>query len=79
MDGQCLLPSTVLPSKFDRLNFDGLAGKRQNCQNFPPLKFPAIRYVNLMCCITRLNAAAALLQFTIVTDYLSVMNQIFNT
>ena len=45
MDGQCLLPNTVLPSKFDGLNFDGLAGKRQNRQNFPPLKFPAIRYV----------------------------------
>ena len=43
MDGQCLLPNTVLPSKFDGLNFDGLAGKRQNRQNFPPLKFPAIR------------------------------------
>ena len=25
MDGQCLLPNTVLPSKFDGLNFDGLA------------------------------------------------------
>ena len=35
MDGQCLLPNTVLPSKFDGLNFDGLAGKRQNRQNFP--------------------------------------------
>ena len=35
MDGQCLLPNTVLPSKFDRLNFDGLVGKRQNRQNFP--------------------------------------------
>ena len=35
MDGQCLLPNTVLPSKFDGLNFDGLAGKRQNHQNFP--------------------------------------------
>ena len=34
-DGQCLLPNTVLPSKFDGLNFDGLAGKRQNRQNFP--------------------------------------------
>ena len=35
-DGQCLLPNTIiLPSKFDRLNFDGLAGKRQNRQNFP--------------------------------------------
>ena len=34
MDGQCLLPNTVLPSKFDGLNFDGLAGKRQNRQNF---------------------------------------------
>ena len=44
MDGQCLLPNTVLPSKFDGLNFDGLAGKRQNRQNFPLLKFPAIRY-----------------------------------
>ena len=29
-DGQCLLPNTVLPSNFDGLNFDGLAGKRQN-------------------------------------------------
>ena len=35
MDGQYLLPNTVLPSKFDGLNFDGLAGKRQNRQNFP--------------------------------------------
>ena len=34
MDGQCVLPNTVLPSKFDGLNFDGLAGKRQNRQNF---------------------------------------------
>ena len=45
MDGQCLLPNTVLPSKFYGLNFDSLAGKRQNRQNFPPLKFPAIRYI----------------------------------
>ena len=30
MDGQYLLPNTVLPSKFDGLNFDGMAGKRQN-------------------------------------------------
>ena len=43
-DGQFLLANTVLPSKFDGLNVDGLAGKRQNCQNFPPSKFPAIRY-----------------------------------
>ena len=34
-DDQCLLPNTALPSKFDGLNFDGLAGKRQNRQNFP--------------------------------------------
>ena len=34
-DGQCLLSNTVLPSKCDRLNFDGLAEKHQNCQNFP--------------------------------------------
>ena len=34
MDGQCLLPNTVLPSKFDGLNFDGLTGKHQNRQNF---------------------------------------------
>ena len=46
MDGQCLLPNTVLPSKFDGLNFDGLAGKHQNRQNFPSLKFPAIRHLN---------------------------------
>ena len=45
-DGQCLLPNTVLPLKFDGLNFDGLAGKHQNRQNFPPSKFPAIRYIN---------------------------------
>ena len=38
MDGQCLLPNTVLPSKFDGLNFDGLAGKRQNRLKFPPVK-----------------------------------------
>ena len=37
MDGQCLFPNTVhvLPQKFDGLNFDGLAGKRQKHQNFP--------------------------------------------
>ena len=34
MDGQCLLPNTVLPSKFEKLNFDALAGKHQNHQNF---------------------------------------------
>ena len=33
-DGQFLLANTVLPSKFDGLNFDGQAGKRQNRQNF---------------------------------------------
>ena len=40
MDGQCLLSNTVLPSKFDGLNFEGLAGKHQNCQNFPRQNFP---------------------------------------
>ena len=44
MDGQCLLPNTVLSSKFDGLNFDGLAGKRQK-----PSKFPAIRYTIVSC------------------------------
>ena len=41
-DGQCLLPNTVhvLPQKFDGLNFDGLAGKRQKHQNFPRQNFP---------------------------------------
>ena len=39
-DGQCLLPNTVLPSKFDGLNFDSLAGKHQNRQNFPLQNFP---------------------------------------
>ena len=29
--------------KFDRLNFDGLAGKRQKHQNFPLLKFPPVK------------------------------------
>ena len=40
MDGQCLLPNTVLPQKFDGLNFDGLAGKHQKRQNFPCENFP---------------------------------------
>ena len=35
-------------------------------------------FINLMCFVTRMNAVATFLQFTIVTDYLSVMDQIFN-
>ena len=48
-DGQCLFPNTVhvLPQKFDGLNFDDLAGKRQKHQNFPLSKFPAMWYVAL--------------------------------
>ena len=42
-DGQCLLPNTVLPSKFDRLNFDGLAG-RSGWKASKPSKFPTIQY-----------------------------------
>ena len=37
----CLLLNAL---KVDRLNFDGLAGKYQKRQNFPPSKFPAMRY-----------------------------------
>ena len=50
-DGHCLLPYTckrciILNFKqFDKLNFDGLAGKRQKHQNFPPSKFCTIRYL----------------------------------
>ena len=35
MDGHYLLPNTVLPLKLDGLNFDGLAGRCQECQYFP--------------------------------------------
>ena len=34
----------VNAKQFDELNIDGLAGKCQKCQNFPPSKFFAIRY-----------------------------------
>ena len=34
----------VNAKQFDGLNIDGLAGKRQKRQNFPPSKFCAIRY-----------------------------------
>ena len=48
MDGHCLSPYTckrcIIFKQFDGLNFDGLAGKRQKCQNFTPSKFCAIRY-----------------------------------
>ena len=37
-DAHCLLPNTVMPLKFDGLNFDGLAGKHQKRHNFPPIK-----------------------------------------
>ena len=42
-DGHCLSPYTckccIIVKQFDRLNFDGLAGKRQKCQSFPHQKF----------------------------------------
>ena len=44
----CLSPYTckccTIFKQFGRLNFDGLAGKRQKHQNFPPSKFSAIQY-----------------------------------
>ena len=47
-DGYCLSPYTckrcTVFKKFDWLNFDGLAGKHQKCQNSPLSKFCAIRY-----------------------------------
>ena len=47
-DGHCLSPYTckccIVFKQFDGLNFDGLAGKRQKRQNFPPSKFCAIQY-----------------------------------
>ena len=47
-DGHCLSPYTckccIVIKQFDGLNFDGLAGKHQKRQNFPPSKFCAIRY-----------------------------------
>ena len=47
-DGHCLSPYTCKHcnafKKFDRLNFDGLAGKRQKSQNFPPLHFCTIQH-----------------------------------
>ena len=48
-DGHCLSPyickcCTVF-KQFDGLNFDGLAGKHQKRQNFPPSKSSAIRYL----------------------------------
>ena len=42
-DGHCLSPYTckrcIVFKQFDGLNFDGLAGKHQKHQNFPPSKF----------------------------------------
>ena len=35
----------VNAKQFDGLNIDGLAGKHQKYQNFPPSKFCAIRYI----------------------------------
>ena len=39
MDGHCLSPYTckhcIVFKQFDRLNFDGLAGRHQKHQNFP--------------------------------------------
>ena len=47
-DGHCLSPYSykccIVFKQFNGLNFDGLAGKCQKCQNFPPSKFCAIRY-----------------------------------
>ena len=47
-DGYCLSPCTfkfcTVFKQFDGLNFDGLAGKCQKRQNFPPSKFSAIQY-----------------------------------
>ena len=46
-DGQCLSPYTckrcIVLKQFDRLNFDGPAGKRQKRQNLSWSKFCAIR------------------------------------
>ena len=48
-DDHCLSQYTckccTIFKQFDRLNFDGLAGKHQKHQNFPQSKFSAIRYV----------------------------------
>ena len=42
-DDHCLSPYNckfcIVFKQFDRLNFDGLAGKRQKCQNFPHQNF----------------------------------------
>ena len=42
-DGHCLSPYTckrcIVFKQFDGLNFDGLDGKRQKCQNFPNQNF----------------------------------------
>ena len=35
----------VNAKQFDGLNIDGLAGKHQKRQNFPPSKFCSIRYM----------------------------------
>ena len=41
-DGHCLSPYTckccIVFKQFNGLNFDGLAGKRQKLQNFPPVR-----------------------------------------
>ena len=39
----------------NNLNFDGLAGKRQKRQNFPPSKFSAIRYVHYCDSVMLIN------------------------
>ena len=48
-DGHCFSPYTckrcIVHKQFDWLNFDGLVGKHQKCQKFPPSKFYAIRYM----------------------------------
>ena len=48
-DGDCLSPYTckrpIVFKQFDGLNFDGLAGKHQKCQNFPPSKVCVILYI----------------------------------
>ena len=52
MDGYRLSPYTckccIVFKQFDKLNFDGLVRKHQNCQNFPPSNFMLYGSLNIL-------------------------------
>ena len=72
-DGYCLSPYTckccIVFKQFDRLNFDGLAGKHQKRQNFPLSKFDG----GELCIILYIQPLTLILLSKSVSKYINGM------